>query len=71
MAAPAMRAVAVEVYLHHETERVVRVSLTGNRVNSVRLPKRAIEIRPHPSGNASFRTITLIHWQPLANAVNG
>lgn len=49
----------VEVYLHHETERAVLVSLAGNRVNAVWLPKSAVEVAPHPSGNSHFRTLTL------------
>ena len=52
------------VYLHHETERAVLVSTAGNEKNAVWLPKSRIEVAPHPSGNAHFRTVTLP--EPLA-----
>lgn len=56
--------VDLEVYLHHETERAVLVSTAGNEKNAVWLPKSRVEVEPHPTGNAKFRTLTLP--EPLA-----
>ncbi len=50
--------VDIEMVLHHETEKAVLVSDTGERDEAVWLPKSAVEIEPHPKARGVV-TITL------------